>query len=298
MKGSINFELPNQVLELANYPIECFFRDSYQYGTCSNLHWHFYSEIIYVNDGAQEVTVGNNIVRINQGDLIYINPQQIHLSYSCKRGYTGLTVLKFDPDILKSALTSVLEQRILAPFLDQVSIQNLTFSKQQLEDSKIPTLLQEILAEQEQQKYGYEYSLRNKTCEVISCLMRELHKSDRVISSNNAISEKDLENFHKVMRYINDNFRSEISIEEILSICSLSYSNFAVKFRNLTGKTLTEYSNYVRISYAQQMLTTTSASVTEIANACGFNDGCYFSRVFKNLLGKSPYEFRKNAVLT
>ena len=298
MKESISFEIQEDVLPLSSTSIESFFKDDYVYGMCSSLHWHFYSEIIYVNDGSHEITVGNNIIRLNKGDLIYINPQQIHLAYCCSHQYTGLTVLKFDPSILKSEYKSVVEHEMLKPFLEQVLIQNLTFTRVQMEQTGISRVLQEILVEQNQHQYGYEYALRNKVCEIVLQLMRMLHKSNHVIFSNNGINEKELENFYKVMIYINENFRSEILIQDILSLCSLSYSNFAVKFKTLTRKTLTEYVNYVRIAYAQQLLTTTSISVTEIANLCGFNDVCYFSRVFKKLLQKSPHEFRKNGVLT
>lgn len=295
---NINFENAQDNIGLNKYPIECFFQNNYKYRTCSSLHWHFYSEIIYVNEGAQEVTVGNNIVRLNKGELIYINPQQVHLAYSCSNSYTALTVLKFDPTILKSSLESELENKLLMPFLNQVSIQNLYYSKCQIDRTNIKALLKSILEEQNNHQYGYEYALRNKTCEVILNLMRELNKSGNVISNDNGINEKDLDSFYKVMRYINDNFKEEILTSDICKICNLSYSNFAVKFKRLTGKTLTEYINYVRISYAQQMLATTRTSITDIANACGFNDVCYFSRVFKKYLDISPYEFRTKAVLT
>ena len=68
----------------------------------------------------------------------------------------------------------------------------------------------------------------------------------------------------------------EIILADLLEICHLGYSNFAVKFRRMTGKNLTDYLCGIRMQKAMHLLATTELSITAIAGQCGFPDLCYF----------------------
>ena len=56
--------------------------------------------------------------------------------------------------------------------------------------------------------------------------------------------------------------------------------------------------NHFRLEQACKMLVTSNDSVIEICNICGFGSVRSFNRVFKNKIGKTPAEYRRNFALS
>ena len=57
--------------------------------------------------------------------------------------------------------------------------------------------------------------------------------------------------------------------------------------------TFKQYQTDLRIRYSKQMLLDKQYTMEDIAEAVGYNDVKYFSRVFKQVSGISPGEYRK-----
>lgn len=83
------------------------------------------------------------------------------------------------------------------------------------------------------------------------------------------------------------------STAELAEMCCLSESRFTHLFREVTGKSLTEYITDLRMKRAREMLAATDFPVREIAEQCGYEDANYFSRCFRRTVGCSPSEFRR-----
>lgn len=72
-------------------------------------------------------------------------------------------------------------------------------------------------------------------------------------------------------------------------------------FKKETGVTPHEYLTLARMKLARELLGSgmgnryTNFSVSQIAEACGFSDPMYFSRVYKNHYGESPSEYAEKA---
>lgn len=96
----------------------------------------------------------------------------------------------------------------------------------------------------------------------------------------------------EMFRYIYDNYRHQITLEDLAQVTDLSPKYFCRFFRELTGKRPMEYLNGFRIECAASLLITSDESVNEIAYSCGFVDPCYFAKLFKRYKGYSPRDFR------
>ena len=62
--------------------------------------------------------------------------------------------------------------------------------------------------------------------------------------------------------------------------------------REFTGKTVLELLFQIRIQHAQELLTRSDKSCTEIGYEVGFTDQSYFIKHFKRLTGTTPLRFR------
>lgn len=288
MQKTIFLENPASTKQIPNYPIECFYNEVTPDMGSSLLHWHFFCELICIHAGKIKVNVGEKTITLNAGDIIYIHPQQVHEAINYYDGITAMTLLKFDTSLLLSESNFEAEQSYLRPFLSQSGYKCLTF---QNITHKIEPLLKNLVAEETSRTFGYEFRMRNLICSLISSLADTLSPFP---VQQAIMSEQERLQFTQLSQYISDHFNEDNLTEVALKICHLSYSNFAIKFKRLFGKTFTEYINHVRIAYAQQLLINSNDSIAEIAEKCGYHDACYFSRIFSKLTGISPLVFRQN----
>ena len=95
--------------------------------------------------------------------------------------------------------------------------------------------------------------------------------------------------------YLNRNYASPVTVEELARVAKMSCRNFFRHFRNTVGCTPVEYLMRVRISRAAELLLFSDAGLNEIALRCGFCDGNYFCRKFREMKGITPRRFRLRA---
>lgn len=94
-------------------------------------------------------------------------------------------------------------------------------------------------------------------------------------------------------RYIHEHFREPLKLAEIARAASLSPAYFSTLFHHLTGMTVMACLQQTRVNAARELLTKSSERVTNIALDIGFNNLTHFNRVFHNLTGCSPREYRR-----
>ncbi|MFS0869550.1 ABC transporter substrate-binding protein [Paenibacillus xylanilyticus] len=95
-----------------------------------------------------------------------------------------------------------------------------------------------------------------------------------------------------VLRYLTNHFREPISLESLAKSLNYSPQYLSRKFKEQTGVTPTEYMIRMRMNEARLLLTTSEATLNEIAAYVGYPDPFYFNRVFKKELGTTPGQFR------
>lgn len=95
------------------------------------------------------------------------------------------------------------------------------------------------------------------------------------------------------MEYIRLNAANRITVTELASFCHCSESYLSRIFKRRTGVNISIYVNKVRVEQAKNLLTHSHDSIADISSNVGFSDPNYFSRVFSQIIGISPTEFRR-----
>ncbi len=96
-----------------------------------------------------------------------------------------------------------------------------------------------------------------------------------------------------ILDYIKQNYREPLTVEEISNFCHCSESYVNHLFKKRVGINIKMYINKIRVEQARTQLVESGGKVAEIAYTVGFNDSNYFSRVFTELTGISPLEYRR-----
>ena len=94
-------------------------------------------------------------------------------------------------------------------------------------------------------------------------------------------------------RYIRSYFNMPLTLGEVSEYVGMNENYFSDYFRKCTKMTFKQYQTDLRIRYSKQMLLDKQYTMEDIAEAVGYNDVKYFSRVFKQVSGISPGENRK-----
>ncbi len=99
----------------------------------------------------------------------------------------------------------------------------------------------------------------------------------------------------KARKYIQENYQSDISLDEVSKEVSVSPYYFSKLFKEEVGENFIDYLTSIRISKAKEFLRDLSLSVREAGNLAGYADPNYFSRIFKKQTGMTPREFREKS---
>ncbi|MBQ4528450.1 MAG: AraC family transcriptional regulator [Clostridia bacterium] len=97
----------------------------------------------------------------------------------------------------------------------------------------------------------------------------------------------------EIKKYIEDNLDNEISDKDISEHFHISLYYMIHLFKKVTGKTIVEYRNNLKLENAKKLLTETDFNIAEIAQRCNYSTAPYFSKIFKREMKTSPVEYRK-----
>ncbi len=98
-----------------------------------------------------------------------------------------------------------------------------------------------------------------------------------------------------VLDHIEDNFRRDLPIGELVKISGVSHQYIGRIFRQAMGCSIENHIRKRRLWEAKHLLLETNSQISEIAGKCGFHDAGYFSTVFKRTEGLSPAEYRRKS---
>ena len=93
--------------------------------------------------------------------------------------------------------------------------------------------------------------------------------------------------------WIAEHYGDAVTLEMVADQVGLSPTYFSTQFRQMEGRTFSDYLTTVRMEAARELLSTTSMTNYEIADRIGYSDEKYFGKVFKKEVGIRPGEYRK-----
>jgi AraC family transcriptional regulator len=100
----------------------------------------------------------------------------------------------------------------------------------------------------------------------------------------------------KIKGFVQAKVEDDLTLIEMAQAVELSPAHFSRMFRESTGETPHQFVLRNRIERAKEMLRVAEASVLDVAVARGFKTQQHFARVFRQIYGASPTEYRYEVV--
>ena len=287
-ENDVSFRIPND-------NVHFFLMSNYSIG----MHKQEFFEINIVTRGNGVHYVDNTKINAEIGDVFIIPPEMAH-GYVGERGFDVYHILVNNKYVQKNFadLQSIPGFSLLfniEPLMraKMSSPMHLKLTAEQLNS------ISDLLSDRKEQMHVHstEEAFLNTGAflMIVTKLCRFYMQNTEALTEN--LSSNDA-NFMRALSLIHERYNEKLSLDDLAKEARMSKSTFVRKFIYICKLTPAEYITRKRIEVAINMLISSNASVSEIAEKVGFYDTAHFSRTFKKLNSVTPLEYRKqkNAV--
>ncbi len=237
----------------------------------SSHHYHHAFEIYYMQEGECNYFIGNRSFKVLPGDIILIPSSIIH-----RTNYNGMAHSR----MVINCSTEYIPESVL----ERVnSIGHL------YRNNKVQRQMDEIFAKIENEYENADVLssdvLKCYTAELFFLILRNKNEHEEESEESNLVAN--------ALKYIQNNYMNEVKLSTVAQMSSVSAEHLSRVFKKETGFGFNEYLTILRLQKAEFMLRNEPGrAVCEVAYACGFNDGNYFSYKFKEAYGISPTKIK------
>lgn len=239
----------------------------------STPHTHTHMELFYIMGGTGKLWVDGETVSVGEDDVVIVNPGVPHTEYSAPDGPPLQYV------VLGVEGTSFSGMRSAGGYFS---------CRGAAQRQEIRFYISDLLRELQERAQGYEAACQGLFEALIVKVTRCV---DNVLA--NVVSEKTNRECSAVRRYLDTNYKENITLESLAQMTHINKYYLAHAFRRFMGFSPISYLIMRRMEESKSLLETTDYSISQVAGIVGFSSQSYFSQIFKKNTGETPNEYRK-----
>lgn len=256
------------------------------------MHKHDYIELNYVYSGTLKQTIGNQQITLEKGEMLFLNQHIEHALDKCSEEDVVINFIIhpqfFDyilQELEKEEQGETISRFLFQSLFDQHTSGSYLYFKVS-DEQPIQKLMEQMIEEMMNKTVFSEIKMKF----TMGLLLVELMKSIHLLESKEINYDYKLMN--NVMHYINYHYQ-DASLSEIAEKSNIKAYNLSKLIKTNLGRTFKEIVQEKRINEAKKLLRFEEKSVEEIAQSVGYDNTSYFYRLFKQLTGSTPNEYRK-----
>jgi len=248
--------------------------------------WHYHPEIelVYVNGGSGKRQIGSHISYYTNGELILIGSNLPHCGLTDRlTGNTSETVIQMKLNFLGNDFFNIPEMKKIQALFETAN-GGITFSGK---------TKRKIGEKMEVLEYQTDFQRLLSILNILNELANS--KEIKLLNAEGFSLEtdiKDNDRINVVFNHVKNNFKEDITLEEIANMTSMTIPSFCRYFKKITNKTFVQFVNEYRLVHASKLLAEKPMSITEVCFECGFNNFSHFNKSFKAFTGQNPSEYR------
>ena len=248
-------------------------------------HWHTCIEIIMPMKGSYTLEYDGTNVCLQEDDILFICPGALHSIEACE----GMRY------IFQAEMSSVTQLSAVESFLT-LYYPGIVITPENFPEThgKIRRLMLDIADEYHNEPELYEASIYAKLMEMIVLIRRTAADTSRVIGASGSKQKEYLDKFMDVCSYINEHCTEDLSLDAVAARAGFSRYHFSRLFKQFANVSFYKYLNQKRIENAERLLINPEVSVTEVSLSSGFTSLSSFIRMFKQIKGCTPTEYRES----
>ncbi|MBI4976841.1 MAG: helix-turn-helix transcriptional regulator [Spirochaetes bacterium] len=253
-------------------------------------HRHLFLEIILIVEGNGVFEHNGIELMIQKGDIVFVGHYLLHRIKRAEKAFSYIGI-RFVPEALENSATisgqlTVTAFRIFDPFYPPDSASPVLH----LTGASFSRMLIHFL------QVVHAFSQASKPRDHLIAEFRALMAA--VITERGSVDEAHTHDgsLAAVFAYIREHVAERLSLAALAETAGMSRTSLSVKFNRMTGMSLPNYINELRIEQAKQLLASSRLSVSAIAERTGFASDSFFIREFKKRVRATPQTFRERSV--
>ena len=239
-------------------------------------HWHEEMQLIYVDEGSLNMTVGNRKLTLDSGDVQVINPCEVH---SLKKSSAKYFSVHFSRVFVQS-------------FFDSAESYGYVLEDGSQERREMVFLMQKLLAVERNTFDEYsalvKYSLLLKMLRLLLTRCRT-EKFDSVYGTSRSLDDDVI----AVKQYIEANYHRKIMTADYENLLHFDATYVMTYFKKQTGMTIMSYAIKERTRHALDDYLTHDIPIGEAAKKNGFCHYNHFTKACRKYYGASPTEIKR-----
>jgi AraC-like DNA-binding protein len=242
-----------------------------------------YSMIRFIQKGCAKFIIDETTYHLEEDDIIYI-PQGSTLYCEALTDDFSFMSIRF------TAAFPLIDSEVWSEILG-------FDSKIRCDDPQIKSYFNLIISEKDSARRGKHFMLRGYLELIVGYLINfseafsaRANKPRRIHTDSKNDNRVEI-----ILEYMLNNFKTNISIEEMSRMVNLSSSSLRRLFKLHTGKSPSEFLIQLKMVVAAKRILETDERISDIAYLVGIEDPNYFSRVFKKHFGVTPFSYRQLA---
>lgn len=263
----------------------------------THAHEHVYHEVAFVESGTAEHLSAEGKRRLVVGDILVIKPRIWH-RYINTQGF-GIINCLFNRRILThqkvflslaSGAFELFQKPVRQPATTPPSFLHASPTQQE----RILSIMNTMIRERQEKQLDWQGALVGSLLNLIVAISRIHHGVNREEPCSMGEQKRNVAT--AVMVYLEEHFRSAITLDDLARRFHASPSHLSRVFAQRVGMGIIDYVNHLRIEAACALLQSTDWSATRIASEVGYDETPYFFRRFKRELGTSPLNYRRGII--
>jgi len=258
-------------------------------------HQHAELEISAIISGRGIYNCNNIEYPFSPGDIFFHCGNDTHYFSRILPGEApALVALRFEPRFIWSPGGQWFDSRYLKIFMltDQISR---SIPHEEPIARTLQTLLEEIFTECHDHQPSYDLLVKAKLMTILANMTRYFHPQ-LIQDPEPMVNIAYLNQMEESMNYILSHLGEPITLDLLARKAAMSRSHYSSLFKTLNGISVWDYITHQRIDLAIYQLEHTNDPITQVCEACGYNNISNFNRMFKRITGKTPRELRKAAM--
>ena len=242
------------------------------------LHWHNDIEILYCISGGFGISVRGKSYDVFAGDAVLCGSCEPHMVEGRAGGAVAVIIRLGSLFCGARIYREIIKRRLDMPILSGSE-----YIKEQLE--RLLSLCEKRDALSTLEMRGCIYS-------VLARLLSELPFTEELSDNHRhriAVTMK----IQRALDLVATKYSEELSLGDVASASGYEKSAFCRMFKSATGTTFHKYLNEYRIKKSMPLIYDGNLGMAEIAELVGFSEQKNFSRIFKEVVGVSPTEYKR-----
>ena len=254
------------------------------------FHWHKEIEIIWVEQGQLELTLGTQHKVLKERDFVMINSYELHQLQSIGNTASIHHALVFLPDMLSFSYPDQSQLSFLKPLLShQLRLPSYVSGNHPCASSIRKAFLA-ILHDYDTRPMGWSLFLKSNLYRILGILVSENLLVQTTVQDSQGKNRE--AQYKQILRYIHKHYDQKIYLEDLAASLNMNPQYFCRFFKKQFQMTPVAYINYYRTLQAADLLEHTSLSILEIELRAGFENPSYFAKIFRKYFDCSPEEYR------